>query len=98
MKTLNKFVIQLAKPDDTSKKAIFSKFDKKELTKVFIKFCRISKDGDEIEYWKQNKKWFYTPMLTVENKKGKLRRLVVKGEKCYYYSFDPQKLLNDLKG
>ncbi len=97
MRTLTEFIVQLSRPDDTGKKAYFNKFDKKEITEMFLSFCELSKDGDEIEYWKKDKKWFYKPLLTVENKNGELRRLVVKGENCYYYAFNPQTLLNDLK-
>jgi UDP-2,3-diacylglucosamine pyrophosphatase LpxH len=71
-------------------------FDKKAITEAFIDFCGRSKPGDAVEYWKQDKKWFYNPMLTVENQNGELKRLIIKGERCYYSKFNPQTLINQL--
>jgi len=71
-------------------------FDKKAITECFIQQCKQSKPGYVIEYWKQDQKYAYNPMLTVENHNGELKRLIIKGNKCYYKAFDVQNLINSI--
>jgi hypothetical protein len=99
MKNLLAYTVELF--DENEDKRInyvrWSTYDKKVITKTFADFCNVSKDGQVINYWKQDNKYAYNPLLTVENHKGQLKKLIIKGEKCFYKSFDVVKFLNTIK-
>lgn len=65
-----------------------NKYDKHKIENDFIKLCDLSLPGEVVEYWKQDEKWLYNPLLTVENINGTLKRWIVKGNKTFYAKFN----------
>lgn len=94
---LTKYTVTLESEDGvTIDKISFDLFDKKEIAKAFLLLLeklKTSPLGTELEYWKQDKKYAYIPLMTVENTKMGIKRQIVKGDKLYYKPFDVENFI-----
>lgn len=59
-------------------------FNKKTIETKIKELANLAFDGCEIEYWKQDAKHLYIPMLTIVKRNGRFLREVIKFGKIYY--------------
>ena len=84
-----RYVIDRTSADGENRKRVeHDQYNKALIENDFIELCNAALPGDVIEYWKQDDKYFYNPLLTVEHRNGKLVRWVQKGSRTFYAQFN----------
>ena len=67
----------------------FDRFNKQAIEDSFNELVsKMSQEGQGVEYWKENKKYAYISLLTVEYRNGIPRRQIIKGNRVYYLEFN----------
>ena len=88
----NKYAITLANENgDTINQIEYKTYNKQDIANAMLKLLlelRTSPVGYELEYWKQNDKYAYMPMLTLEKTQHGVKQQIIKGDKVYYKNFD----------
>lgn len=75
--------------DATGKELIQKRFDifnREEIIEEIKTQLLTVGEGCEVEYWKCDKKYAYNPLQTYVKRNGKVKRMVIKGEKVFYSS------------
>lgn len=60
------------------------KFNQKSIEQKIKELANLAFEGCEIEYWKQDNKFAYIPMLTIVKRNGRFLREVIRFGKVYY--------------
>ena len=72
----------------------FDEYNKEVITNEFVRQVEKLKDGENVDYFRQDNKWFYNSLLTIENVKGVLKRI---GKDGRYRVFNIENLKNIIK-
>jgi hypothetical protein len=94
MEVKPRYVVTLQSEEgNTLQKIEFNYYNKQEIARavlLMLPALRTAPIGTELEYWKQDKKYFYITMLTLEKRQTGISRQLVKGSKVFYTAFDEE--------